>query len=75
MAQTQRVESEDEEDGDDEAEDGDMKEENLQLNQEEIKAKYSFEAVKKAMAACYVNMAIIHSKSNSWAKVKTAAAR
>jgi hypothetical protein len=42
---------------------------------ETVDDKYTFEAVKKAMAACYVNMAIIHSKSNAWAKCKRAAER
>ena len=42
---------------------------------ETVDDKYTFEAVKKAMAACYVYMAIINSKSNAWAKCKRAAER
>lgn len=29
---------------------------------------YSFKAIKTTMAACYVNMAICHSKNGDWTK-------
>lgn len=38
--------------------------------QSEEDEKYSPEAIKKTMAACYLNMAICHSKKGDWTKCK-----
>lgn len=56
-------------DDEDDDEEGNTAKDTGKLDEE----KYSFEAVKKTIAACYVNMAICHAKNNDWAKCKRCA--
>lgn len=85
---TEVVEDEDEDDEEDEDENDEQKEQKdashvngnkVENSKKEIlegdEDKYSFANVKKTMVACYVNMAICHSKTNAWAKCKRSAER
>lgn len=85
---TEVVEDEDEDDEEDEDENDEQEEQkdSSQINGSKQEAnkreileengdKYSFANVKKTMVACYVNMAICHSKTNAWAKCKRSAER
>ncbi|KAK9894850.1 hypothetical protein P389DRAFT_85384 [Cystobasidium minutum MCA 4210] len=80
LTETEDESDQDDEDGEDGEEAGTEKDKSRRTTQNRKPSKantvddvYTYANVKKTMAACYVNMAICHSKDNAWAKCKRAA--